>query len=314
CVCLPEDGRGDALTPGLLVDCSMALAPETIYQGFAAAPPLVPPPGAITRLVIMSSELTYMQEDSFANVSFSHIHIKYNHALASLTPDALRSSESSLRVLDLRNNNLTEVVLPLAAFKELQFLSLEANGLHEAAAVALMPSLLHLSLANNILHHMPSHALTGLPELQFLDLHSNRLQVVPPQIANLHNLRSLLLAGNPITTLHAGMLSGLNNLEVLDVSETLVSVPESGSLATPTSSPWLLNLRNTPLQKLPFKSFGTGILPAWVDLRNTEVSDLMEEDFRPLLENMEVLNIIHTDWGQPQIWASSDHLTNCNGK
>lgn len=212
CVCV-ADGAG----AGVVVDCSMALEPRAVVQGFRASPPPpAAPPGedsgggggdAVVRLVVMSSELPALEDDSFGNVSFTHAHVKYNHALARVSPHALRSSHATLRVLDLRNNNLTAFPLAeqLAAFRRLQYLSVDDNGVEAVPeGVSGLEQLLHLSLANNRVESLHPRALTSLPSLLHLDLHSNRLLALPPQLSALPALRSLLLWDNPFTTLPAG--------------------------------------------------------------------------------------------------------------
>lgn len=201
CVCV---GEGSGL---LLVDCSMAQASQAVVQGFATAPP--PPPSrkdSIVRLVIMSSELPGLYDDSFGNVSFTHVHVKYNHGLGLVEEHAFQASRTSLRVLDLRNNNFTTFPLPdLKSFKQLQFLSVDDNDVSVVPGrVSSLASLVHLSASNNRLHILEPSALTSLPSLQFLDLHSNRLAYLPVQLAFLPALRSLVLWGNPITTLPQG--------------------------------------------------------------------------------------------------------------
>lgn len=211
CVCVAEGAGAE-----VLVDCSMALEPRAVVQGFRASPP--PPadaPGdgdgsggdAIVRLVVMSSELPALEDDSFGNVSFTHAHVKYNHALAVVSPLALRSSHATLRVLDLRNNNLTAFPLAeqLSAFRSLQYLSVDDNGVAAVPeGVSGLEQLLHLSLANNRVESLHPRALTSLPSLLHLDLHSNRLLALPPQLSALPALRSLLLWDNPFATLPSG--------------------------------------------------------------------------------------------------------------
>lgn len=210
CVCVADAGAA------VVVDCSMALEPRAVVQGFRASPPPpAAPPGdggggggdAVVRLVVMSSELPALEDDSFGNVSFTHAHVKYNHALARVSPHALRSSLATLRVLDLRNNNLTAFPLAeqLGAFRRLQYLSVDDNGVEVVPeGVSGLEQLLHLSLANNRVESLHPRALTSLPSLLHLDLHSNRLLALPPQLSALPALRSLLLWDNAFATLPAG--------------------------------------------------------------------------------------------------------------
>lgn len=190
----------------LVVDCSMAQIPQDVAQGFAQSPP-PQRKYSIVRLVVMSSELPGLDDHSFGNVSFTHVHVKYNHGLGRVSEDALGASRGTLRVLDLRNNNLTAFPLSatLRVFKKLQFLSLDDNEVRDVpASVSGLGSLVHLSASNNLLQELHPSALTSMPALRFLDLHSNRLTYLPPQLAYLTALRSLILWGNPIASLPHG--------------------------------------------------------------------------------------------------------------
>ncbi|XP_045597696.2 leucine-rich repeat-containing G-protein coupled receptor 6 [Procambarus clarkii] len=295
----------------LLVDCSMAQATADVVQSFASSPPpSLANKNATVRLVVMSSELPGLDDDSFGNVSFTHVHIKYNHGLDHVAPDAFSASRSTLRVLDLRNNNLTTFPLAnLRSFEQLQFLSVDDNGVSEVPdRVSELASLVHLSASNNRLHTLHPSALTSLPLLQFLDLHSNHLDYLPHQLAFLPALRSLIVWGNPITTLSPGSFRGMRSLEYVDLSYTNIKEVGVSSMETPTSSPWFISFRRTPITKLSEAAFHNGSLPSWVDLRETGVQSLNQAFFQPLLHNMAQQNIVHNDWGKPQLWIHNEDL------
>ncbi|XP_037772647.1 leucine-rich repeat-containing G-protein coupled receptor 4-like [Penaeus monodon] len=265
---------------------------------------------AVVRLVVMSSELPALEDDSFGNVSFTHAHVKYNHALARVSPHALRSSLATLRVLDLRNNNLTAFPLAeqLGAFRRLQYLSVDDNGVEVVPeGVSGLEQLLHLSLANNRVESLHPRALTSLPSLLHLDLHSNRLLALPPQLSALPALRSLLLWDNAFATLPAGFLGGLHNLEFLDLSYTGVKEIQPTALATPTSVPWFVNLKSTPITELTTSAFINGTPPYWLDLRETGLRSL-DQSFQAILQHMASKNIVHIDWGKPQLWLENEDL------
>nr|XP_053627054.1 oplophorus-luciferin 2-monooxygenase non-catalytic subunit-like [Cherax quadricarinatus] len=305
CVCVVQsDGQ-------LLVDCSMAQTSADVASSFTSPPPMLADyKNATVRLVLMSSELLGLDDHSFNNLSFTHIHVKYNHALARLAEKAFWSSRATLRVLDLRNNNITMFpLINLKVFQQLQFISLDDNGLSEVpAGVSELPAVLHLSISNNRLHTLHQFALTSLPSLQFLDLHSNRLEYLPPQLALLSALRSLMLWGNPITTLPQGSFHGLRSLEYVDLSYTNVIEVGISSMETPTSAPWFLSFRHTPITKLSETAFHNGSLPSWVDLRETGLQSLDQAFFQPLLQHMAQQNIVHNDWGKPQLWIHNEEL------
>ncbi len=76
---------------------------------------------------------------------------------------------------------------------------------------------------------VPSKTLANLSEVRQLDLSHNELPA-PPSSAwhSMHHLRSLSLAGNPITKVLNDSFVGLERLEVLDISEILATTYQVG--------------------------------------------------------------------------------------
>lgn len=296
----------------LLVDCSRAESTVILEEEEILLPASTSPPSEV-RLVIMGSELTALH--SLGNTSITRIHFKYNPGLSHISSAALLPSTSTLLVLDLRNNNLTSPLNIDGSFERLQFLSLDDNALDTIPQwVSNTPSLVHLSLANNVINHLAVAALTTLPRLQFLNLHKNRL-ASPPANMRLPMLRSLVLQGNPITSLPPDVFWELPSLEYLDLSHSLVSQLPPRCLSTPTTRPWLLSLAHTPLQTLPAAAQQGGNPALWMDLRGTLISSLDEAAFRPMLAAMALTNVVHADWGRPQLWLHNSALScDCSAK
>lgn len=197
----------------LLVDCSRAETPNILTHGLEDHLELSDRSSfknirnsstsmQEVRLVIMGSELTALH--SLGNTSITRAHFKYNPGLSYIADDALRPSTSTLIVLDLRNNNLSSPMDMNIQFERLQFLSLDDNDLETIPKwVSGTSSLVHLSLANNLIRGVTESALRGLHNLQFLNLHKNLL-TSPPAHLQLPMLRSLVLQGNPITHVPQG--------------------------------------------------------------------------------------------------------------
>ncbi|XP_076035622.1 uncharacterized protein LOC143021784 [Oratosquilla oratoria] len=314
CLCIVENDL-------LIMDCSMVESHSNLTQAFEGITwaSIVPLGVNISKaqLVLQSSEITRLPPDAFGGVAFHSVHAKYNHALGPLEEGVLRASYNTLRVLDLRNNNMTSFALSdLRSFEGLEFMSLDDNKvLLLPAWVSGLPRLVHLSLANNIIAALHPEALKGMPALQFLDLHSNRLASVPKAIGDLPNLRSLLLWGNPITTLEPGCVGGLQSLEYLDLSHTLISTLKEEHLWTNTTSPWFLSLHQSPISTIHPRAFHPDHLPFWLDLGDSQVTTLEQEVFLPLVKHMAKQYVVHTDWGKPQIWLTNDVLTcDCSAK
>lgn len=98
-------------------------------------------------------------------------------------------------------------------------LSLDNISLIQAPDLAL-PNLRSLSIAHNELPTIPAELAANLTSLRSLDISENDLTAVPLITHSLDNLRSLSLAGNPITSLTNTILLGASKtLEHLDISQ-----------------------------------------------------------------------------------------------
>ncbi len=143
-------------------------------------------------------------------------------------PDEIFKLADSLEILDLSNNNLSE--LPdnfsqlkqlkiaflnnnqfeefpqvLAQCPQLSMVSLKGNQLKAIAPNALSPNFRWLILTNNQLTELPS-SIGQLSKLQKLMLAGNRLRSLPPELAHCHNLELIRIAANQLTELPAFLL------------------------------------------------------------------------------------------------------------
>lgn len=82
-----------------------------------------------------------------------------------------------------------------------------------------LPNLRILNIAHNELPTIPLELAANLTSLRALDISGNDLTAVPLITHSLPNLRSLVLADNPITTLTNTSLGGAaESLEYLDIA------------------------------------------------------------------------------------------------
>ncbi|XP_066094985.1 leucine-rich repeat-containing protein 27 [Saccopteryx bilineata] len=80
-------------------------------------------------------------------------------------------------------------------------LDLSQSGLHHLEDILKIPTLQQLHLQRNALCTIPEDFFRLLPNLTWLDLRHNRVQELPPGIASLRYLKTLLLERNPIKML-----------------------------------------------------------------------------------------------------------------
>ena len=142
--------------------------------------------------------------------------------------DAAFATLPRLSVLDLSHNNELELFgrVFIGLENSLLRLSLENISLIQAPDLPL-PSLRELIISNNGLPSIPPELAANLSSLRLLDLSQNDLTTVPLITHSLPQLRSLFLAGNPITTLtNTSLLGAANTLEELDIAHFNLNVFE----------------------------------------------------------------------------------------
>lgn len=142
--------------------------------------------------------------------------------------DAAFATLPRLSTLDLSHNNELELFgrVFIGLENSLLHLSLENISLYQAPDLPL-PSLRELIISNNGLPSIPPELAANLSSLRLLDFSQNDLTTVPLITHSLPKLRSLFLAGNPITTLtNTSLLGAAKTLEELDIAHFNLNVFE----------------------------------------------------------------------------------------
>lgn len=104
-----------------------------------------------------------------------------------------------LVMLDLRNNQLTDLPGSMSNLHSLRELMISYNRMHQMPVVVYQLSKLEVLLASdNHIQTVDSHALQQLSRLSSLDLQNNDVAHVPPELGLCTQLRSLQLEGNPL--------------------------------------------------------------------------------------------------------------------
>ncbi|GBM38001.1 Leucine-rich repeat-containing protein 40 [Araneus ventricosus] len=102
-----------------------------------------------------------------------------------------------LQYLDLRNNHLQTLPAGIANLSSLREINICYNRFHSLPSALYGLKKLEIILASdNQVEDIDANGLSQIPTLTVLDLHNNSIKVVPPELGNLRNLRSLLLDGN----------------------------------------------------------------------------------------------------------------------
>ncbi|XP_055525782.1 chaoptin [Wyeomyia smithii] len=192
---------------------------------------------------------------NLAALALCELDLSHNHIGAIHSVD-LSNKFRSLSVLDLSHNRLVRLedaafatlprlsLLDLSHNDELEvmgkaFIGLEnslielrlANVSLNAVPELANPSLRILKISHNDLPSVPPELAANMSSLRELDLSENDLYHVPLITHSLPNLRSLSLAGNPITMMtNTSLLGAADTLEHLNIANLNLVIFENGLL------------------------------------------------------------------------------------
>ena len=151
-------------------------------------------------------------------------HLKLAEGLTSL-PSAIFTLADSLEVLDLANNQLTDLPDEFALLKQLKILFLSFNQFqHIPDVLAKCPKLEMIAFKGNQITTVSEHCLPRCT--RWLILTDNQISRLPNRIGELSQLKKLALAGNQLTELPTS-LSQCHELELIRLSANqLTELPE----------------------------------------------------------------------------------------
>ncbi|ORY44857.1 hypothetical protein BCR33DRAFT_765877 [Rhizoclosmatium globosum] len=112
-------------------------------------------------------------------------------------------------------------------------------------------NLTRLHLAGNNLLELPDGTLALLPALQFLDVSDNRISSLRKSLGSCKGLKEVYARNCGLVVVEEGVLEGLDNLEVLDLSVNQLSSFSNFAFANNTAHLHTLILSNNKLRTLP---------------------------------------------------------------
>ncbi len=135
--------------------------------------------------------------------------------------EALINPDAVVKLV-LRKQHLKTFPKEIYAFKNLQYLDLSKNAIHEIPdSISVLTQLQYLAISKNGLQKITKD-IGKLTNLTYLNLNQNDLEYLPPQIGNLQKLQTLDLWSNNFDV-YPESLSMLTSLRVIDLRNILIS-------------------------------------------------------------------------------------------
>lgn len=161
---------------------------------------------------ITGNRLSNLIKDTFFRLSIRRMHLSSNN-IHTIDPKAFSGLEDTLEYINLENNELTAMPYALSSLKQLSYLYLANNAIHELrndSFVEFDINLKALSLATNNFEIVPVNALAGCMNLLHLNLGYNKIyKVSPGDFEWAESLEILLLRNNFLTQLKPFAFKGL---------------------------------------------------------------------------------------------------------
>eukprot|EP00887_Chlorella_sp_A99_P001301 scaffold14.g1301.t1 len=143
-----------------------------------------------------------------------------------MLPPATLGALSSLRVLLLDSNAISDLPESIGQLAKLERLSLAGNVLVRLpTALGRCVSLKLLDVSKNRLTELPE-ALSGCTALEELDAHDNAIERIPESLGSLRRLKTFSLDGNRISAVPPPLLAGAAALQTLSLHDNPIT-PET---------------------------------------------------------------------------------------
>jgi len=190
----------------------------------------------LSQLDLTDNQIKYIPDNAFVTLRLKTLKLADNNV--TISDNALRGLENSLKNLNLKGCQLKEIPGAVKDLKSLAFLDLAQNNLrtiepgvlqkldsltalnlernviqklHRNVFLGVNDTLSSLSLLNNLLTEFPIEAIRSLQELRVLDLGFNLIRILPPTAFKEAKLLTLLaLDGNPMASVPEEAFSHLN--------------------------------------------------------------------------------------------------------
>lgn len=221
----------------------------------------------------------------------------YSYNCSYSTCDAFpRDIDPKVREIRLRGNEIQAINKTLRNYKQLQMLDLSENRVNVIEAGSFPYTLVFLNLSSNdiTLDAISSQRVfDNLGKLEYLSLANNKLENLTVQSIFspwLPKIRHLDLSGNRIEFLAHNVITDMNFLEVLDLSDNLISDPDSSDFLGLYRLE-VLNMTRNKLEFIPDLMFMDMLALRTVDLSDNLIDEISEKNF----ERTKTLETLHLE-------------------
>lgn len=250
------------------------------------------------RYRLTSLDLSQNRLESIENIAYlanfyslHHLNVAGNHL--NNTPELMQSLRSSIKVLDVSDNNL-DGYLNATTFDRvpsLEALKLRNTNISNFIAVKMLKDLKHLDISHNNftqLNVSDFKLFANLTHLIKLNISNCQLRNVSDIIANLGSkIKELDVSGNAVNTLHVNTFKALNHLEYLNASDTHLLNFDFDSVSHLIYLQ-ILDVSHNKLQNVNFDHLPSGLKHLY--LEGNDLNDLQKitSDRFPLLESLAI--------------------------
>lgn len=210
-------------------------------------------------LYINNSAIRTINENTFNNILIKNLHLSHCR-INSITPNAFRHLDFTLKHLNLQDNELDQV--PVEAFRHLKNLTLIDLSKNKIGRIvddsfSTLNNLVTLKLSDNNLT-LYKNSFRGLElSLKNLNLKNTKLKSVPECIKGLKSLTFLDLAQNLLTQLpgnNMGIFKNLNSLTALNLERNILQELNENAFLGVEDTLSSLSLLNNLLTEFPTKA------------------------------------------------------------
>lgn len=243
----------------------------------------------------LSKDPYYWYGVKIKNGSVTEINLSGN-VLVGNFPSSFNSL-TNLKKIDVSANKLSGNTPSLSNLSTLTYLNLSENEFSgDASNIIQSKSLQTLLLGKNNFSLASTSFLSGLINLENLDLSHFNLNTIPSEITGLSRLKNLNLSNNIISDFSA--LNGLTSLQEINISDnTLASLPSEITSLTSLKS---LNASNNNITQ--FNNLQNLQNLEWLSIENNSLTTIPTE-----ISNLK--NLVHLNLGRNQISTGFSSLT-----